>query len=129
MEIDEREEVDEASEIKWTHAVLYFVVGSFVLLILYYYFQKVELILTLLISLSSLQALLYMGTSFLNKLPECLKCCSYKINCRCFGQQKVGEVLNLLVSVCIIVVWWITRVWWLNDLIAVALVMLIIKAI
>ena len=61
-------------------------------------------------------------------LPKGLRC-ECKVDLKSFGKQTIGNILNLIICCSIIISWYFTKSWELNNLLAVSLVLLTVRTV
>ena len=124
------EQGNHEDEITPIHAVLFIIMGSCALVTFYFLLEYIENVLTIMISISSISSLTIMINDLLDHISTS-KCLMLKNSCNMpyCGLVSWANVLSLLGALTIVISWFFTRNWILNNMIGLCIVCLVFKAI
>jgi len=117
-------------EIKPVHAFYFVAFASLSLAVFYFLRQYIQSYFTIVFSLSTVSCLTILFSDWLEDL--CLKIsgkCHNTYSLKFFGDFKMYHIPSFLLAAILVVFWYITRHWILNNLIGVGIVCLLFKLV
>eukprot|EP00742_Colponemidia_sp_Colp-10_P007865 GILJ01008482.1.p1 GENE.GILJ01008482.1~~GILJ01008482.1.p1 ORF type:complete len:504 (+),score=71.70 GILJ01008482.1:45-1556(+) len=118
---------EEVAEVQTHHGVLFVVIGSCALVVLFFLLKYVSILLTIMISFSSCMALLVFLLLIGERIVPKSWNCDKEINIPYLGPAPVLAIFLFFVSAGIVVAWALTKNWLLNNLLGVCLCLLFMR--
>ena len=126
IDLKEIKEINEMTEIPWWYGFFFVIVGSGVLLLIFFFFEYINYILQGLVFFQSFICLYYPIKYYLKLIlkkvnPELIK----KVICT----VKIYDIVSLVSSFGLVVIYFATRYWFMNNIIAFGLCFTILSLI
>ena len=122
LDLKEIKEMNEIGEIPWYYGIIFTIIGSIVLLLIFYFVEYVEIIFAVLIFFQSLLCMFYtikyLLKVFMKKRKETI----------CYD-LKIYDIISLSLSLIIVAIYFYTKHWYMNNIIAFGLIFSILSII
>ncbi|KAL4507019.1 hypothetical protein ABPG72_001812 [Tetrahymena utriculariae] len=123
------EDQEQTQEVSKRHAIFFILGGSFFLVVMFFLYEYIQLIVTIMILLSAYSAISLLCNEILEKFAEQKQIHNHEFELPLLGKLNVSYCISAVVAISVVLTYAFTKNWVLSNFIAFSIVMLMFKVI